>query len=216
MMKEDQIMPWTKKRAVVAGVLVMAGVPVIAGAIGTSGARSASAERSPDPDVTVQEAIADLEQNLTALDAQQALERAEGVEAFALPPGASFGPLETFDGIESQLSVLEAAQLSESLSPAELEASVLYWYQDGFFTSLMAIDWRCAWLSTGVAQVEAGLVDDVPGTVELLHSFASTEHASSFPDYDLFLTRHVDPLLEGDTSGAYDYLPNCPASTLVN
>lgn len=126
------------------------------------------------------------------LHAQQDAERAEAAEVLELPPGAQFGPPEVFT------------------EPA--------WYQEGFFASLMAIDWRCAWLSTGVKQVNAGNLAEATESVEVLHSFTESTYIASFPDYDYVLDEFVDPLLDGDTSAAESYLSprNCPDSTLVH
>ncbi|WP_157607130.1 hypothetical protein [Sanguibacter suarezii] len=207
----------TRKTVVLTGSLVVVGV------VGTIGAIGAVADRSPAEvaatskrDIVVQENISQLEQNLTEIAAQQEIERTEGAAAFALPPGTSFAAPEPLDEIKSQISNLEATERSKSIPASAVEDPTLYSYEDGFFTSLMAIDWKCAWLSTGVAQVDAGKMDEVAETVEILHSFTSTEYALSFPDYDVFLTNHVDPLLKGDTAGAHQYLPNCLASTLVD
>lgn len=192
-------------------------VLVAAGTVGAAiGGESDRAPAEPTAPGTVQEAISELEENLTEVTTQQKLERLEGAAAFDLPPGASFSEPETFDALESQISDLESGQRSRSLSTSEIEDLELLWYEDGFFTSLMAIDWQCAWLSAGAAHVQAGNLEGVREAVETLHTFASSQYASSFEYYPGFLAEQVDPLLEGDTTGAELFFPNCPASTRVN
>ncbi|WP_448073958.1 hypothetical protein [Georgenia yuyongxinii] len=180
-----------------------------------SSSGSENAQSSPSS-YTTRTAISKLEENRAALVAQQDAERTEAARAFKLPPATEFGPLEAFDGIETQIAAYRASSDAKSSGASSVESPTTYWYEDGFFASLAAIDWKCAWLSTGVKQVNADDLDGVAETVKVLHSFTSTEYASAFPDYDYFLEESVDPLLKGDTSGAYLYLPNCVDSTRVD
>lgn len=210
-------MRWTRNTVVNGSLAAVVAAGALAAALGASsdGSPPESAATN-DLDAVVEENISRLEQNLNDLTSQQDLERIEGAAAFTLPPGASFTPPESFDSVESQISDLEVAQQSRSIAASEVEEPERLWYEDGFFTSLMAIDWQCAWLSTGVSQVESGDVNGVRETVETLRSFTSTDYVSSFPDYDAFLTDQVDPLLEGETAGAESFFPNCSAATLVH
>lgn len=205
-------MRWTKNivaNGSLAAVVAAGGFAAVLGA--SSG--GAPAEPAPSDQETV---VEELQQNLTEIGTQQDLERIEGEAVFSLPPGTSFSAPESFESVESQIASIESAQQSRTTAESEVEDPELLWYEDGFFTSLMAIDWQCAWLSTGVSQVESGDVDGVRETVETLRSFTSTEYVSSFPDYDKFLTDQVDPLLDGETAGAESFFPNCSASTLVH
>lgn len=205
-------MRWTK--SVVANRSVAA-VVAVGGLAAVLGANSGGAPTEPAPN-DQESVVEELERNLAEIGTQQDLERTEGAAVFTLPPGTSFSAPESFESVESQIADIESARQSRSITDSEVEDPELLWYEDGFFTSLMAIDWQCAWLSTGVSQVESGDVGGVRETVETLRAFTSTEYVSSFPDYDKFLTDQVDPLLEGETAGAESFFPNCSASTLVH
>lgn len=165
---------------------------------------------SPNPVIAMH--IAELQANLEELKAQQMAERLEAQTVLTLPPGTSFSEPVPIWEIENQIRSLE--ELQSSGSPADVENPTLSWYEDGYFASLMAMDWRCAWLSTGIKQVEAG--EDVTQTVETLHSFTSTEYAAAFPGYDRFLSNEVDPLLKGRTAAARSALSTCTPSSTVD
>lgn len=210
-------MRWNRKTMVGSGSFAAAAVAVAIGAIGTgTGESQARSGDAVTPETAIQAQVSQLEQNRTDLEAQQDAERAEGAAAFDLPAATDFSPSQSFEAIDSQIDDLEAAQQAGRSSRPALDDPKLLWYEDGYFTSLMALDWQCAWLSTGVERVESGEQEGVAEVVETLRSFTSTRYVDAFPDYDAFLADQVDPLLEGDTSGAYSYLPNCSESTLVN
>ncbi|ACQ79091.1 hypothetical protein Bcav_0830 [Beutenbergia cavernae DSM 12333] len=165
------------------------------------------------PDALSLEWIADLEDNRAELTARQDAERAEAATVLQLPPGAAWGNLESFQSLDDQILALETGTLVAS----EDSYPELLWYEDGFFASLMAIDWRCAWLSTAVQRAEAGDVAGAANAVGVLRSFSSTSYVASFPDYDrVFLADYVDPVLDGSTQDARELLGACPAETLVH
>ena len=180
---------------------------------------SEAAQRDPSPTALSKEeanatAIAELQENKSDVMNQQEAERSEATSVLVLPEGVSFGGPEQFEEIDQQIKALTAGELSaKDTSDDELQT---YWYEEGFFASLMAIDWKCGWLSTGINQVEAGNTTGVAETVDMLHSFTDMEYASMFPDYDEFLAESVDPLLSGDTAGAESYLPNCLPETIAD
>ena len=157
-----------------------------------------------------------LERNLEELTAQQAAERTLASEVLQLPDGAEFGDPDAFTEITDQLD--ELRDPDSQLEPGEDDAGLpdTFIYEDGFFKSVMAIDWRCAWLSEGVRQVNAGDLDGAAATVDLIHSLKSSEFVVYFPDYDAFLSRAVDPLLDGRTGPSMEYLGLCVDSTRVD
>ncbi|UNX53369.1 hypothetical protein MF406_10130 [Georgenia sp. TF02-10] len=169
---------------------------------------------STGPDkVAARDALTELEKNRADLITQQHRERDRVAAELEMPPGAAFGPPESFEQLDAQIDT----HSSSSTSAQSVDAPTLEWYEDGFFSSLMAIDWQCAWLSTGVRAVNEGDPDAAAEAVDILHEFASSEYATAFPDYDDFLTDFADPLLEGDTAPAYPWLePNCLAPTRVD
>lgn len=205
-----------KKTIVILATVALVGSLGAAGLL-IRGAADASADpasnsRIGPPPVGVTAAIVELEKNIADLTVQQASERREAARSLELPPGAEFGPEEPFDALELQIAAYES--LSDSVSA--VDAPTLEWYEDGYFASLMAIDWRCAWVSTGVRDINKGDLKGAEAAVKELHDFASTPYASAFPDYDVFLDDVVDPMLEGETGGAYSWLPNCLDSTRVD
>ena len=208
-------MRWTRN-VVAGGSLALVATATTLGALGLGSDPAPADAAAGKVELLAQKNISLLKQNLNEVSAQQKLERAEAAAVLDLPAGTAFVAPESFEGLRTQVNALEAQQRSRSFTKSAAEEPSLYWYEEGFFTSLMAIDWQCAWLSTGVAQVESGEMDDVRETVETLRSFASTEYASAFPDYAAFLTDQVDPLLEGETDGARSFFPNCSASTLAD
>ena len=204
-----------KSKALVASLATL-GIVGVFGALTASGAASAEAAEATARVRAAQAQLSELEKNMTEVQDQQESERREGFAAFPLPAWAEFSAPVAFDEISAHAQGLKSSLNKGAVSKAQIDDGTLYWYEEGFFTSLMAIDWKCSWLSNGVAQVEAGDLDGAAETVEILQSFSSTDYAPSFPDYDEFLLDHVNPLLEGDVSGALQYLPNCGESTRLD
>ncbi|MGO1593812.1 MAG: hypothetical protein ACTHW1_05970 [Ancrocorticia sp.] len=197
----------------------------IGGVVGTQIAGETSADASEQAKVDSSQpqseeelrtaAIGELEENKTVVMSQQSSERTEAAAILTMPTGVEFGEPESFDEIDSQIAALKSGELNPSTDEAGEDKPTLLWYEDGFFASLMAIDWKCGWLSTGINQVKDGDAAEVQETVDMLHWFTTTEYASMFPDYEEFLTYSVDPLLDGDTTGAEEYLPNCLPETIA-
>ncbi len=200
--------------------LTLAGSLAVAGGVIYANTGVEAAASSPPkviaadvPEVTAQDALTELEENRAELTTQQDEERARVVAELELPPGAQFGPTESFDNLDAQIS----DHASGDAPAANVDDPTLEWYEDGFFSSLMVIDWRCAWLSTGVRAVNEGDPDGAAQAVQTLHDFSSSQYVSAFPDYDYFLDEYVDPLLEGETAGSYVWLePNCLEPTRVD
>lgn len=198
-----------KKAIASVGALAMLGVAGVVGLNAAHHTARAEAATASSLQLIAQDHLIQLDQNRADLEAQQKAERAEGRAAFEMPAGSDFSPAQPFEEIDSQTESLESSLRRGAVSATEVEETTLSWYEGGYFTSLMAIDWKCAWLKTGVAQVQASDPAGAASTVETLHSFAATEYADDFPDYDVFLHDLVDPLLEGDITGALEYVPNC-------
>ncbi|MBE6484178.1 MAG: hypothetical protein E7Z96_05290 [Actinomycetaceae bacterium] len=204
------------KRTAALAPLAAAGMAaVLLVAVGILGARGAT-EQASGTDVSslsksilVATYVEQLETNRTELMAQQDSERAQAAQDLQLPAGVDFGPGESPGAIDEQISGLKSTLTDPSVTAADIPAPELYWYEDGFFASLMVIDWQCGWLSTGIKQVEANDMAGVQESVEMLYSLQSTQYVEAFPEYDAFLSEQVDPLLQGDTSGAELFLPNC-------
>ncbi|MGC0252306.1 hypothetical protein [Pseudactinotalea sp. Z1748] len=164
----------------------------------------------------VSEAIADLEDNLEELRAQQEAERREAAQTLQLAPGAQFGPPESFDHLEQQLDDLQNGRILTD-DAGQPEDPLLCLYEEDFFGSLMAIDWRCSWVSTGVNQVNAGNEAGVAETVDILRSFPESRYGAYWVNFEVAIDHHIDPLLEGDTSGAEEFLEStCPTETIVD
>lgn len=164
----------------------------------------------------VAEAIADIEDNLQELRAQQEAEIGQATQDLQLAPGAQFGPPESFGHLEQQLDDFQNGRIPIDDS-GEPEDPLLYEYGEGFFGSLMAIDWRCGWVSTGVNQVNAGDDAGVAETVEILRGFTETTYADSWENFQDAIDHHIDPLLEGDLSGPEEFLrTTCPPETIVD
>lgn len=118
---------------------------------------------------------------------------------------------EQFDELDSQIARLEGGQ---SLAKDQTHPMSL-WYEDGFFASLMALDWQCAWLSEAVSQYDAGNVAIAEEAVEQLYSFAENPLAAAFPDYGSYLSIYVEPIGPKDTSAATPTLRHCATESLV-
>lgn len=179
----------------------------------SSGTESSAAAVSPSQ--AVLDAIADLERAREEIAAQAEPEIAAAKAVLTMPEGTEFGPVHELERIDSQIALLSGEHGNEMLASGAVDV-VDQWFEPGFFASLVAIDWKCAWLSTGVAAVQAGDHAAAAEAVETLHSFTETEYVESFPDYDDVLGLHADPLLVGDTTAALDYLPSCEDSTRVD
>lgn len=180
-------------------------------------ANAATGEGSDEERGTASGWIATLEQNRADLQEQQEAESREARAALALPPGTDWGPAETFPELTQQISALDSAVGDGPEAVAELltQDPHTLWYEDGFFASLAAIDWRCAWLSTGVAAVQNGDEAGAREAVSQLQGFADSELADAFPDYDIFLTQYAAPLLDGTVDGALGALAACAPQTLA-
>ncbi|SEE70798.1 hypothetical protein [Ruania alba] len=176
---------------------------------------STAAAQSSSRSQALTDAIAALEQNRDELAAQVDEETADARNELSMPPGAEFGPVHVVEDIESQIAWLSGSDGQEQLDSGAVEPQE-HRYQDGAFASLMAIDWKCAWLSAGVAGVQASDSEAVSEAVRTLHSFTETEYVQSFPDYNDFLGDLVDPLRQGDATAALEYLPSCEDSTRVD
>jgi len=182
---------------------------------GSTDATDESTSTSVDPQ-WVADAIRDLEDNLQEVRAQQDAEIRQAAQDLQLAPGAQFGPPDSFDHLEQQIQDLRSGHILTDDS-GEPEDPLLYEYEDGFFGSLMAIDWRCGWVSTGVNQVNAGDDAGVAETVEILRGFTETTYADSWENFQDAIDHHIDPLLEGDLSGPEEFLrATCPPETIVD
>ncbi|WP_154795801.1 hypothetical protein [Occultella kanbiaonis] len=181
----------------------------------TGGTEVGSQGQTSAPSQAVLDAIAELELNREQIAAQVESELGEASAVLSMPAGTEFGPVYVLEEIDSQIEMLSGDHGEELLVSGAIDP-VTQWFEPGSFASLMAIDWKCAWLSTGVAAVQAGDRDAVVEVVQTLHSFAESEYVGAFPDYDYVLSLYVDPLLDGDTTGALQYLPSCEDSTRVD
>lgn len=184
----------------------------------TTGDAAASVPSIPPSDASLEDQLAALEQNRDELVAQQVRERADIEATLTLPPGTSFSEPYEFPALRSQISqrleLLETGADAAALADAgdvELE-----WWEDGAFAGPWAMDWQCAWLSTGLAKLEEGDDAGVADAVQTLHTFVDTPFVEYFPDYDTFLARTVDPLLEGHSMNAQGFLNSCDPVSVVD
>lgn len=195
--------------------LVSCSGAVVGGATVTSSLESGDAEPQstavPEQAMNDDEMIEVLEENLATLEAQQLSERSNAEALLTLPNGAGWGPEESFAELEQQIESLEAG----SGLPSGEKWPTTMWYEEGFFASLMALDWRCAWLSQAIHDYENGDANGGSDATRTLSSFKDHQLAFAFPDYDEFLSAYVEPLSVDDVSAATPYLANCPQETLV-
>lgn len=181
-------------------------------AASSSSESSAAAE---PPSQAVLDAIAALERSREEIAAQAEPEIEAATAVLTMPAGTEFGPVYALERIDTQIEWPSGEHGEEMLASGAIEPAD-QWFEEGLFASVMAIDWICAWLSTGVAAVEAGDDDAVADAVATLHSFTETDLVDAFLDYEDELRRVADPLLDGDTTAALDYLPSCEDSTRVD
>ncbi|HCX84667.1 MAG TPA: hypothetical protein DHV14_05940 [Micrococcales bacterium] len=155
--------------------------------------------------------LEELRTNLREAREQSAQERAEAEPILPMPPGSTWGLIEAFPELESQISALESG---DDL-PDGASQPTKVWYEEGYFKAKMALDWQCAWLSEAVSQYDLGNVEDAEYAVAQLRSFEDNPLVSHFPDYGFYLATYVDPLGPGDTSVAADTLRYCSTASLV-
>ncbi|MDO5494592.1 MAG: hypothetical protein Q4G64_02650 [bacterium] len=166
-----------------------------------------------DEDLVRSDARTALVENLAQLEDQQRTERDRALQELTFPEGTTVGAAHDFDAVRTQIDQIDtgSAWLShtDQADPAELE-----WYEPGYFASIVALDWQCAWLSSAVASLASGDSVGVASASTLLRDFRDSDFADAFPDYDYFVAEYVDPLEQGDSSGADAYLGSCRPETL--
>ncbi|PFG20153.1 hypothetical protein [Serinibacter salmoneus] len=176
---------------------------------------SSSVASTPDASVSLgaEEAqwLEELRENRSEVGAQQERERAEAEALLPLPAGAEWSTFERFAELDEQIERLEGGS---GLSSGQTHPMPLR-YEDGFFASLMAIDWQCAWLSEAVSQYDAGNLTAAQDAVETLRSFTEKPLAAAFPDYSSYLEAFVEPLGPEDTDAATPTLLPCAPESLV-
>ena len=167
--------------------------------------------QTPQQVGSLRQNIAVVEKQINEKTDQQSRERAIGKKILgALPAGASYAPEEELTELEEQRSALRAAE--PDMSPDNLVVN----YEEGYFTSLLALDWQCAWISEAVVRAEKGDQSGVNAALETLWSFEDSELISSFPDYARKLNDLAVPLKNGNVAYTKRYLAeNCMPETLV-
>lgn len=188
--------------------------------VGTLGVYSAANAEPADPaqPLSAADAISVLEENKAEVESQQVAEMRSAQTSLALPQGATWGPGDDFSVLDEQIAELKASLASSTSrnKASTVDEPLVVWYEDGFFASLAAIDWRCAWLSTGIVATNEGDKEGLEQAVSQLRSFSESDLAIAFPDYDYFLKAHVDPLLTGSTVEAEEALAGCAPGTTVD
>lgn len=148
-----------------------------------------------------------LAENRLEAERQQAAERTMAIADLPpLPPGASYRDpaLPEIDDLEREISTDTRAEV-EPLS-AHFEA--------GYFATLVAHDWQCAWLGEAVQSQEKGDPGRLRVAVSRLESFRETPYYEYFVDYDRILSDFVYPIPQGNSGPANDYLAaNCSPVT---
>lgn len=148
-----------------------------------------------------------LAENRLEVERQQAAERAMAIADLPpLPPGASYRDpaLPEIDDLEREVS----ADTRDEVEPLSAQ------FEAGYFATLVAHDWQCAWLGEAAQAHEAGNLGRVQVAVSRLESFRETSYYEYFVDYDRVLSDFVYPIPQGNTGPANDYLAaNCSPVT---
>lgn len=149
------------------------------------------------------------------LDAQ-ALEESTAAqkELPPLPEGITYPDathVADLDGVEADLD-------SGRITTQEAVSESQVVYEDGYFASLTAIDWQCAWISQAVASHDAGDDAGVSRAIQVLTDFGSSDLATAFVDWNSYiLPEMVEPIATGDTDLALNYLDHgCLQQTRVD
>lgn len=183
-------------------------------AVAGFGLSVASAENLDEKEVLVsKEAAIDLlSQFESEIEAQQVVERREAIGVlYELPAGAEYGPSDPTMPITELRRDIEGSMAGAVPAPE-------IWYEDGYFASIVAIDWQCAWLSQSVKSSRENDSAAVASALDVLARFGASEYAQAFPDYEeVFLAEIANPVESGDLTEATSYLANvCLPETRVD
>ncbi len=209
MREQKGILSRTQRVVIYSGLAVALGV---AGAFAAAELVQADEkDLTPQQIGTLKENIAVVEEQIEQKTDQQSKEREIGKALLGeLPVGAKYAAEEELTELEEQRSALRSND--PDLNPENLVVN----YEEGYFSSLLALDWQCAWISEAVVLAEQGDQDGVSAAIETLWSFEDNELASSFPDYARKLNDLAEPLRSGNVTYTKQYLAaNCLPETLV-
>lgn len=190
----------------------------LAAVLGIAGAFAAAelvqadeSDISPQQIATQKELVEVVDEQIEQAEDQQTSERAVGFELLGeLPLGAQYAAEEELTELQEQRSALRTMSVDET--PESLGVI----YEEGYFTSLMALDWQCAWISEAVYRAEQGEQEGVEEALKTLWSFEDNELAESFPDYARKLKDLAEPLRSGNVDYTKRYLAaNCMPEALV-
>lgn len=185
-------------------IISLVGLAVPGLVLGTATVSDASVPRS---ETVLRANAAAIQNNLSALQKQQAAERDAAHSELELPRGYEFSAPLAFPEVEAQSDRFNklsgGVELLSLQQVPEAETSV---YEDGYFESIAAIDWQCAWLDVAVTAAEHGDQARVQDAVTRLDQFQDSRLVDAFPDYPLFLSDYVHPVLDGQLSNARSFL----------
>lgn len=185
--------------------MISLAVSVVSGlVVGTATMSDASVPRA---ETVLSANAAVIQSNLSALEKQQAAEREAAHRKLELPMGYEFSTPVSFPKVEAQASRLSnlSGRVKE-LSAQQIPEVETAEYEDGYFESIAAIDWQCAWLDVAVTAAEQDDQARVKDAVARLDQFQDLQLAQAFPDYPLFLSDYVHPVLEGQFVNARAFL----------
>lgn len=194
-------------------MISLAGLATCGLALGTATFSDAS---TPQPAALLTVHAAAARSNLTALEDQQAAERAAAHNELDLPAGYTFSEPVSFPEVESQVASMNRMSARvPNVSAQEIPAPEMSVYEEGYFVSIAAIDWQCAWLDVAVAAAEQGDQARAQEAVSKLESFEDSRLAEAFPDYPVFLSSYVRPVLDGQYTNARSFLSDGCTSTVM-
>ncbi len=167
---------------------------------------SISIDDTTNPNIqTIIEAEQTLKANLQDSKNQMAKEMQEIATQYSLPTNATFHSEHSFSEISQQLMQVQAQKQARTANNNIIEIEPV-WYEPGFFKSDALVQWQCAWLKEAVIAQENNNTSRLNIAITTLEEFPKKPEISMFPDYAIFLKDNLDPIKNGDTKPARDFI----------